>query len=81
LIRWKDGSTQWTRLADLKESNPVELAEYAIGNKLVNEPAFKWWVPYVIKKKDRIISSVKTRYLRKEQKFGVELPKSVREAI
>jgi hypothetical protein len=45
LVRWKDSSTQWIRLADLKESNPVELAEYAVGNKLVHEPAFQWWVP------------------------------------
>jgi Reverse transcriptase (RNA-dependent DNA polymerase) len=81
LIKWKDGSTQWVRLADLKESNPVDVAEYAVGNKLVNEPAFKWWVPYVMKKRDRIISAVKTRYLRKEQKFGIELPKSAKEAI
>jgi Reverse transcriptase (RNA-dependent DNA polymerase) len=81
LVRWKDGSTQWVRLADLKESNPVELAEYAVGNKLVNEPAFQWWVPYTIKKRDRIISKIKTRYLRKEQKFGIELPKTVQDAM
>jgi Reverse transcriptase (RNA-dependent DNA polymerase) len=72
---------QWVRLADLKESNPVELAEYAIGNKLVNEPAFKWWVPFTIKKRDRIIAKIKTRYLRKEQKFGIDLPKTVNDAL
>jgi hypothetical protein len=81
LVRWKDGSTQWVRLADLKESNPVELAEYAVGNKLMSEPAFRWWVPYTIKKRDRIIAKIKTRYLRKEQKFGIELPKTVQEAL
>jgi hypothetical protein len=26
---WKDGTTSWERLADLKESNPVEVADYA----------------------------------------------------
>jgi hypothetical protein len=61
LVRWKDGSTRWVRLEDLKESNPVELAEYAVGNKLTNEPAFRWWVPYTIKKRDRIVSKIKTR--------------------
>lgn len=26
-IKWKDGSTLYERLADLNESNPVELAD------------------------------------------------------
>ena len=29
LVRWKDGSESWIPLKDLKESHPVELAEYA----------------------------------------------------
>eukprot|EP00978_Attheya_sp_CCMP212_P030384 scaffold111497_cov63-Attheya_sp.AAC.2 len=29
-VQWKDGSTDWIALKDLKESYPVELAEYAI---------------------------------------------------
>jgi Reverse transcriptase (RNA-dependent DNA polymerase) len=59
----------------------VELAEYAVGNKLAHEPAFNWWVPFTMKKRDRIIAKVKTRYLRKEQKFGIDLPKSVQDAF
>ena len=43
-VEWKDNSTSWVPLKDLKESNPVELAEYAVANKLVEEPAFAWWV-------------------------------------
>jgi hypothetical protein len=31
-VEWKDGSTSWERLADLKESNPVELEEYAVAD-------------------------------------------------
>jgi hypothetical protein len=30
-IQWKDGTTSWERLADLKESNRVEAAKYAIA--------------------------------------------------
>ena len=40
LVQWKDGSTSWTPLKDLKESNPVEVAEYAVANKIADEPAF-----------------------------------------
>lgn len=54
-VRWKDGSSSWVRLADLKESNPIQLAEYAIAIKLVSEAAFSWWVPHVIRKRERII--------------------------
>ena len=32
----------------MKESNPIEVAEYAISNKLVHEPDFAWWVPKFI---------------------------------
>ena len=60
LVQWHDGSTSWERLADLKQSNPIEVAEYAVVNRLVEEPAFKWWVPHVIKRRNRIISKVKS---------------------
>ena len=60
LIQWKDGSTTWEALKDVKESYPVQLAEYAILHKISDEPAFAWWVPYVIKKRERIISKVKS---------------------
>jgi hypothetical protein len=42
------GSISWENLKDLKASNPVEVAEYAVANRLVEEPAFKWWVPHIL---------------------------------
>jgi hypothetical protein len=50
LLQWKDGSNTWIPLKDLKESNPVDVAEYVVANKLVHEPAFAWWVPDVLRK-------------------------------
>lgn len=81
LISWKDGSTTWNALKDVKDSFPVQLAEYAVDQKIDNEPAFAWWVPYVIKKKARIISKIKSKYWSKTHKYGVRIPKSVKEAI
>jgi hypothetical protein len=49
-VEWKDGTTSWERLADLKESNPVEVAEYAAAKSLLGTPAFVWWAPHVLKK-------------------------------
>ncbi len=42
--QWKDDSTSWTDLADLKESHPVEVAEYAKIIGIDHEPAFNWWL-------------------------------------
>jgi hypothetical protein len=46
-IEWKDGTTSWEPLSTLKESKLVEVAEYAVAHELTNEPAFRWWVPYI----------------------------------
>jgi hypothetical protein len=42
LVLWKDGTSTWVPLKDLKESNPVQIAEYAVGNKIASESAFNW---------------------------------------
>jgi hypothetical protein len=81
LVQWKDGTTTWIPLKDLKESNPVPLADYAFAHKLVHEPAFAWWVPYTLRKRDRIIKASRTRYMRTDQKFGIELPKTVKRTL
>ena len=80
-MSWKDGTSDWIKLKDLKESFPVELAKYAKGNKIHEEPAFAWWVPYTLWKRDRIISKVKSKYWKKSHKFGVRLPKTVEQAL
>ncbi len=38
--QFKDGSTSWENLADLKESHPLETAEYAMTQGIDHEPAF-----------------------------------------
>jgi hypothetical protein len=81
LIEWKDGSTDWLPLKDLKESYPVHVAEYAVANKIAEQPAFAWWVPYVLRKRERIIQKVKSWYWKRTHKYGVELPKSVKQVL
>ena len=48
-ILWKDGSTLWEPLKDIKESNPLEVAEYMVMNGIQNEPTFAWWVLFTLK--------------------------------
>jgi hypothetical protein len=81
LVSWKDGSTSWVALKDLKESHPVQVSEYALVNKLLSEPAFAWWSMKVLKKRDRIIKKVKSRYWQTTHKYGIVVPKSVDEAL
>ena len=52
LAQWKDGSTNWILLKDLKESYPVQTAEYTVAAKIAMEPDFAWWVPHMLKKRN-----------------------------
>jgi hypothetical protein len=79
-VEWKDGTTSWVPLSTLKESSPVEIAEYAVAHDLSDEPAFSWWVPFTLKKRDAIISAVNERYWKRTHKYGIQVPKSVAEA-
>ena len=80
-IEWKDGSTNWIPLKDAKDSYPVQLAEYAIAHNLQDRPVFAWWVPFVMKKRNHIISKVKSKYWIRSHKFGIEIPKTVKHAL
>ena len=41
-----------------------------------DEPAFEWWVPYTLRKRDFILAAVKSRIRKKMNKYGIELPTS-----
>jgi hypothetical protein len=75
-VEWKYGITSWERLADLKESNPIEVAEYAAAKSFLDSPNFLWWEPHVLKKRSVIISVVTKSYQNRTHKFGIEVPKS-----
>lgn len=77
---WRDGSETWVSLKDIKESNPVEVAKYASASGIDDEAVFAWWVPYMLRKRDIIISSVKHRLRKKTQNFGIEIPTRLNQA-
>jgi hypothetical protein len=83
VCEWLDGSTSWQSLKDLKESYPLRVAEYAVAQGIDNEPAFNWWAPFVLGKRERIIKLAERRqakHLRRSFKFGFEVPSTVKEA-
>jgi hypothetical protein len=59
LVQYKNGLTDWIKLVQVKESSPVQLAEYAMANGLAEEPAFAWWVPFTLRKRNRILKAMK----------------------
>lgn len=80
-VQWKDGTDSWVSLRELKESHPIQVAEYADKAEIADEPAFAWWVPYVLKKRDKIIAKVVSRQKKKTHKYGIEVPRNVRHAL
>jgi len=80
-VIWKDGSSNYIPLREMKDSFPLETAKYAIDADIADEPAFAWWVPHVIKKQERFINKVKSKYWERTHKYGVRIPKTIQEAI
>jgi hypothetical protein len=80
-VEWKDGSTSWLPLKELKETNAVEVSEYAVANHIDDEPAFDWWVREVLKKKTRLIKASRKMHGRTGFKFGIQLPRSIEDAL
>ena len=79
-IKWESGETSYIKLKDIKETNPIEIADYVIANQLEKEPAFAWWVRTALKRRDAVISKV-SRRVRKKMKFGIYIPETYEEAV
>ena len=64
----------------LRKQTPSSwLNRYAVVKQIDDELAFAWWVQYMVKKWEHIISKAKSNYWRTTHKYGVRLPKSVEE--
>ena len=81
LCEFKDASNTWVSLKVLKESHPIQVSEYVTALHLEKEPAFSWWAPYTLKKRDRIIESINHRVIKSDHKFGIKIPRNVKEAL
>ena len=79
-VKWKDGTTTWISLKDLKEYNPIEVAEYVTARSIQDEPAFVWWVPFTLRKRDRIIASVNFRTRKATHKYVIYITTSTKYA-
>ena len=73
--------TSWDQLSDIKESNPVEVSEYAKDRGIGDNPDFTWWVDFTLNKRDHIIAAINKRYHKRNSKFGIKVPNTVEEAV
>lgn len=79
-VQFKDGSGAWMALKDVKDSFPIELAEYGKSRGLLEEPALAWWAPHTLKKSARVLGKLKSKYWDRTHKYGIRVPKSVKQA-
>ena len=81
-VLWSDQSTSWLPLPAVKESNPIELVEFAITTGIASEPAFNWWNHKTTRRRKQMIKRVKSQRIRKgRMKFGLQIPGTVEEAL
>ena len=73
--------TTWVPLKYMKETYPVQVSEYDVLTLIQEEPAFAFWVPHLLRKRNRIVAKVKSNYWILTHKFSIKVPKSVTEAI
>ena len=79
-VKWECGEESYIPLKDIKDSNAVEVAEYAVRNDIHIEPAFAWWYRTALKQREAIINKV-ARRVSKRSKFGIEIPSTYEEAV
>ena len=58
--QWRDRETSWENLKDLKDSYSLEVSEYTVANKILEEPAFSWWSNISRKCRNLMINAIKS---------------------
>ncbi len=72
------------KLFDMKESQLIQIDEYAIAMGMKYDPGFSQWVPHKLKECDVIMALDKkssVTYLKNTNKFGSECPKTVENTL
>ena len=81
MVLCKYGSTNWIQIKVVKDSNPVDVAEYAVENRIQDKPYFAWWVSKVPRRQNIIISKAKSKYCSTTNKSRIRFTKAAEEAL
>jgi len=87
-VVWTTGEKTWQRVSEMRKDDPLTLALYAREHDLLDVDGWKWAKSYsanpnrMVRVVKRIVNAV-TRKKKKgpKYKFGVRVPKSVKEAL
>ena len=84
-VLWDNGDTSWEPMSHLRKDDPITIAHYARDNGLQNERGWKWSKRIVVREKKflrmlKIMQGQKQGKRQKKFKFGIEIPRSIREA-
>ena len=84
-VHWEDGSKTWEPLNMVAKDDPVTLATYAKENGLLDTPGWKFLrrIAKNEKKMKRMLNQSRMRSMKTaiKYKFGVRVPKNVKEAL
>ena len=58
----------------------MDVGEFAKSRSLVSEPAFAWWVPHTIRRRNAILSVVKAWFKKRTHKYGIKIPTDIAHA-
>ena len=87
---------QWLDIKDLNSLYPLDISQYAVSNKINEDPSFNWGVKDSLHTRDRIVSGVerlgvyvydtgqcgsKNKYWRTTHKFYIEVPQTVQDYL
>ena len=81
LIERKYEIPTWVDIKYVKEASLIKMSEYAVTNQIAENPVFAWWVPYTLKKSNRIISKIQAKNWRTTQNFGARMAKNGTESM
>ena len=64
-----------------KNFYPVQLTEYDIANGMQDQPTFAWCIPHTLRERNSIVKKIKSKYWQRTHKYGISIPKYVKEAL
>ena len=72
--------TSLIHINDIKDTNPIEISEYAKENKIDKEPEFSWWLLSSLKFR-KVMVCKEAMIVRMNTKFGIDIPDTYDEVI
>ena len=57
------------------------MVEYAKSIDIVDDPSFMWWAPYILRKRNYVISKVNIQVKKINHKYGLEVLKDYADTV